>query len=84
MASNMIIRHGAPTKLDHAPFGTSCKSVHAIGEGFDLYIQYSKDERNPLWEHMGNFSGDVLDSHICDKIKDAFSLIGDPAKNAKR
>jgi hypothetical protein len=47
-----IIRHSAPSKLDHAPFGTECHVD--IGEGeYQLYIQYSKDEENPQWEFMG-------------------------------
>lgn len=61
----MIIRHGAPTKYDHAPLGTSCKVMTPEGT-YDLYIQYAVDESTPRWEYIGNFKED--DPHLCDKI----------------
>lgn len=51
---NQIIRHSAPSKLDHAPFGTEC-IVPLLGDEYDLYVQYSSEEDNPRWELMGRY-----------------------------
>lgn len=64
---SVIIRHSAPGKLDHAPFGSSCKVIHADNT-YDLYMQYSHDEEEPRWESMGVFSESSLDTKDYDKI----------------
>lgn len=69
MYSKIIIRHSAPSKLDHAPWGTSCKVFNKADESFDLYRQFSNQENNPHWELMGTFSDDALDAHVLERIK---------------
>lgn len=66
--SKIIIRHAAPNKHDHAPFGTSCKVVSESGDSFQLYVQYGKSENDPDWQHMGIFNGDDINKHLCDKL----------------
>lgn len=48
-----IIRHSAPSKLDHAPKGTECKVEN--GEEYQLYIQCSSNEEEPNWELIGTY-----------------------------
>lgn len=48
MSDNTLIRHGAPTKYDHAPQGTKC-IVMVNNQESEVYIQTSSDEANPLW-----------------------------------
>ena len=49
-----IVRHSAPGKFDHAPFGTECK-VPLMGDEYELYVQYSSQEDSPRWELMGKY-----------------------------
>lgn len=48
-----IIRHGEPSKLDHAEYNTRCQVLH--GQEYDLYIQTSKNEEDPMWDFIGTF-----------------------------
>lgn len=50
-----IFRHGPPSKLDTAPFGTEC--VCLIEKL--LYMQYSHDEESPNWVLVGT----IADAH---------------------
>jgi hypothetical protein len=68
MSRTVIIRHGAPSKYDHAPFGAACKLINQSRDGFELFIQYSKDETNPIWESLGHFYGEI-DDHLCDALE---------------
>lgn len=43
-----MIRHGEPSKLDTAPYGTECKVIR--GNTYDVYKQYNTDEEDPHWE----------------------------------
>jgi len=63
-----IIRHSPPNKMDHAPFGTSCKVVNEGDDTFELYTQWSSNSEEPKWQHMGTFQGDSTDGHICDQL----------------
>ena len=51
---NQLLRHSAPGKLDHAPFGTECK-VPLLGDEYELWVQYSSQEDAPRWELMGKY-----------------------------
>lgn len=67
MSRDVLIRHGVPTKYDHAAYGTYCKSVNTIGDGFELFIQLSHEEDDPNWISYGNYSH-VDDTHIDELI----------------
>lgn len=56
MPENMLIRHGEPSKYDHSPYGTICKSVRALSDEFEIYVQLSNDESVPSWEMVGIFT----------------------------
>lgn len=44
-----IFRHGEPTKMDTAPFGSKC--ITMVGKDTArTYTQCSTDEENPVWE----------------------------------
>jgi hypothetical protein len=47
---DVLIRHSPPTKLDHAPFGTKCHVVCSLEATYDVYVQMSQQEDNPVWE----------------------------------
>jgi len=55
MEEKIILRYGAPSNLDHAPYGTQCRV--GIGKNdFDLYLQVNKhSDEDPHWELVGNF-----------------------------
>ena len=51
MSTESMTRYtSAPTKFDTAPYGTLC-TVYQNDEGtlYDLYVQTSKEETDPLW-----------------------------------
>jgi hypothetical protein len=50
----VLVRHGAPGKLDHAPTHTRCK-VQLTKDTYELYIQQSLKEDNPVWELVDTF-----------------------------
>jgi hypothetical protein len=56
---DILIRHSAPGKLDHAPWGTQCKVITSLSGGYDLYQQSSMDEENPVWVFMDTIYKDV-------------------------
>lgn len=56
MEPQIIYRYGQPTKLDHAPMGTECRIKKDFF--FELYIQSSTKEDDPLWECLGTFDED--------------------------
>lgn len=53
-----IIRHSAPSKLDHAPKGTECKVE--TGEEYQLYVQCSSQEEDPQWQLMGTYQKEEI------------------------
>lgn len=65
----MIIRHSSPSKLDHAPFGTTCKVIHTLADTFDLYKQYGSQEDSPDWQLLGTFQNDGIDSKLVDILQ---------------
>lgn len=69
MLHNIIIRSGEPTKYDHSPYGTICKSVKGNGN-FEIYVQINEDDSSPLWEKVGIFSNATATEHtINDEIE---------------
>lgn len=51
MSTEAMTRYTSPpTKFDIAPYGTFC-TVHLNDDGtlYELYVQTSKDEADPLW-----------------------------------
>lgn len=69
----MLLRHGPPGKHDAFPYGTSCKSISASNQEFDIYIQTSAIESSPRWELIGNFNVDtditILEEEISKRLK---------------
>lgn len=57
--SEILLRHSQPNSYDHAPLKTYCKVIKA-DESFDLYIQLSGDEENPIWHPLGSFAKDEV------------------------
>jgi hypothetical protein len=53
-----IIRHGEPSKYDHAPYGTLCKMVNIHYDDFTIYVQSNYDESNPNWKLVGVFTSE--------------------------
>lgn len=59
MLQNMLIRHGEPSNLDQAPYGTLCKSVKTLCDTFEVYVQISENEEIPCWEKVGIFNSET-------------------------
>lgn len=58
MSKNLeIIRFSPPTKLDTFPFGTRCIVIN--GQQKDVYIQYSTNELDPVWEVTGTITVEI-------------------------
>jgi len=69
MVANMLIRCGEPSKYDHSPYGTICKSVKMVDDKFEIYVQISDDDSSPIWEKVGIFYCDEQEHIIQDEIK---------------
>lgn len=44
----MIVRHGPPSNIDTAPYGTLCKVANSTNK-VEIYKQMSHDEELPNW-----------------------------------
>jgi len=56
-----IIRSSKPSKHDQCCYGSVCKSIKALSDEFEVYVQISHDENNPEWEKVGmSYTGDNL------------------------
>jgi len=62
----ILLRHGAPGKLDEAPYGTQYRVQQ--GDNFDLYIQRNTDSENPHWELIGVFYNETTDEAIQEVV----------------
>lgn len=49
----VIVRHSAPSKLDHAKCGTKCHVLRPMSSQVDVYIQIASNEEDPVWEYSG-------------------------------
>jgi hypothetical protein len=54
----ILVRHGAPGKLDHAPIHTRCK-VQLTKDTYELYVQQSLQEDDPVWELVDIFENNT-------------------------
>ena len=63
----ILIRHGKPTKLDHASCGKLCKVCGSLTDKYELYIQAGTDESDPLWQYLGEFDQQT-DTHEIKRI----------------
>jgi len=53
MSRVTIVRHGAPSKMDYAIYGSVCIVADHGNDTFDLYVQVSKNEEDPKWDLVG-------------------------------
>ena len=51
----MIVRHGPPSRIDTAPYGTLCKVTNSTIK-VEIYKQISQDEESPVWVLMEEHS----------------------------
>ena len=55
----MIVRHGPPSKIDTAPFGTLCRVSNSTNK-VEIYKQISNDEDDPHWILIQESSSDTF------------------------
>lgn len=65
---NVIVRHGIPTSLDQAPYGTVCNVVDHHQDKYDTYLQVGKNEEIPEWELLESFNARTSSEHIEGRI----------------
>lgn len=70
----MLIRHGQPSKLDHAPRATICKVLKHLSDDCEVYVQINEDDSDPRWEYVGVFSPEKEDA-IMVKVNQILSFI---------
>lgn len=58
-----ISRFAPPNNMDHQPYGTRC-IVSINDDYYDLYLQLSNEESEPVWEAMGRFRKDEKELEI--------------------
>ncbi len=59
MNSVIIERFGVPSKMDTAPYKSICKVKSE--SHIDVFVQSSKDEEVPSWEHIVKINHTHLD-----------------------
>lgn len=61
-----IKRHGMPSALDTAPFGTEC--IIKKDDDFTIYLQMSPNEEKPNWQLVGTFPHNASPNSVTEKI----------------
>lgn len=61
-----LVRYGQPSRLDAAPYGSTCKVNH--GNWFEMYLQMNKNPEEPRWEAIGTFSPEQTKNDIKEEI----------------
>ncbi len=56
MSKMTIVRHGQPSKMDTAEYGSQCIVRQHDEDSYTLYVQVSKKEEEPHWELVGMFT----------------------------
>lgn len=56
--------------LDHFPKGTQCRVP--FGDQFELYIQTSSNEEQPVWQSVGVFHQNIDEQFIKEEIDGIF------------
>lgn len=69
----LIIRSSKPSKHDQLIYASICKTIKALSDEFDIYVQMSHDEKNPQWEKVGTFSPETNDL-VIDEINKLLNM----------